>query len=53
MRRQVAVVVASNGPEPGLAAKSATTKIPIVLAFGSDPVELGLVASRIAHRSAN
>src|SRR5262245_1813443 len=43
VRRQVAVLVASG---PGvLAAKQASTTIPIVFSVGSDPVEIGLVAS--------
>lgn len=43
--QKVDAIVAMGGPGPTRAAKAATTTIPIVFAYGGDPIGDGLVAS--------
>jgi putative ABC transport system substrate-binding protein len=45
VRRKVAVIVSGGNPSSTLAAKAATSAIPIVFTSGVDPVEAGFVAS--------
>ena len=45
VRQRVAAIIVSGGSGPPLAAKATTSTIPIILAIGADPIELGLVDS--------
>src|SRR5262245_7661151 len=45
VRRRPAAIVTLSGPTSALAAKAASTTVPIVFTIAGDPVKLGLVAS--------
>jgi putative ABC transport system substrate-binding protein len=52
VRRNVAVIATPSSTLAAIAAKTATSKIPIIFGIGTDPVETGLVES-LSHPGAN
>ena len=47
VRHQVSVIFAGGGVDPSLAAKAATSKIPIVFANGTDPVDIPFCTANV------
>ena len=52
VRRPVTVLMAAGGSNSALAAKNATSNIPIIFVVGGDPIRMGLVAS-FSHPGGN
>jgi putative ABC transport system substrate-binding protein len=52
VRRRAAVIVTPGSTPAALAAKAATTSIPVIFSVGTDPIEVGLVTS-FSHPGGN